>query len=109
LTNSLGYTTLSNAAFAVGGCTVGISVVVQGGILDDPGTACSTKRCLPVHVKSIDLAPDLLINIGDLAIFATGYPSVFNDCRDYDNSNTSNLSDLAIFATHFGPPGHDCP
>lgn len=106
----LGKTTMSNTTIAAGNCAVGVVVVIQGGVLDNPATSCSTKLCLPVHVKSVDLAPNLIVGLPDLSLFAQGYPpNAFNDCTDYNNSNTNNLPDLSIFATHFGPPGHECP
>jgi len=110
LTNSLGQTTMSNTSIAAGDCALGVIVIVQGAILDDPATSCTTKLCLPVHVKSFDLTGDLNISLQDLTTFALGYPpNAFNVCTDFSGNGTNNLADLATFALHFGPPGHTCP
>jgi hypothetical protein len=110
LTNSLGKTTMSNTSIAGGDCALGVIVLVQGAILDDPATSCTTKLCLPVYVKSYDLTGDLNITLGDLTTFAQGYPpNAFEVCTDYSGNGTNNLADLATFALHFGPPGHECP
>jgi hypothetical protein len=109
LTNSLGQTTISGGISA-GDCALGVIVLVQGAILDDPATSCTTKLCLPVHVKSFDTNGDLALTLTDLGEFAEGYPpNAFEPCTDYSGNGTNNLADLATFALHFGPPGDTCP
>lgn len=110
LTNSLGQTTMANTSMSAGKCALGVIVIVQGSILDNPATSCTTKLCLPVYVKSYDLSGDLAITLPDLGLFALGYPpNAFNACTDFSGNGTNNLPDLATFALHFGPPGHECP
>ena len=126
LTNALGMTTMSNTQLAastldglttgppVGGtarCSDGVIIIVQGEILEDQATSCTTKMCYPINVRSFDLTGDGNITSADLSTFAIGYvggAGHFNPCIDYDGSGTANLPDLTTFALHFGPPGHTC-
>jgi hypothetical protein len=107
LTNSLGNTTMSLTSIAAGDCALGLICIVQGAILQD--NTCTVPRCLNIYVKSFDISGDLQIALGDLGLFAQGYPpNAFNACTDYSGNGTNNLADLATFALHFGPPGHAC-
>jgi hypothetical protein len=107
LTNSLGNTTMSLTSIAAGDCALGVICVVQGAILQD--NTCTVPRCLSIYVKSFDISGDLNITLGDLGLFAQGYPpNAFQPCTDYSGNGTNNLPDLATFALHFGPPGHSC-
>jgi hypothetical protein len=134
LTNALGQTTMSNtnlSASTLTGpvgcitatppcspeplgsarCSDGVILIVQGEILEDPGTSCTTALCYPINVRSFDLTGDGEVSGADLSTFAIGYPGgagTPNPCIDYDASGTANLPDLTTFALHFGPPGHTC-
>jgi hypothetical protein len=134
LTNAVGQTTMSNTTLAASTatgpigclngsppcspeplgsarCTNGVIIVVQGEILEDQSTSCTTVMCYPINVRSFDLTGDGVVSSADLSTFAIGYPGgagTPNPCIDYDGSNTANLPDLTTFALHFGPPGHSC-
>lgn len=115
LTNSLGQTTMSRTSLAASRCGAyngsddRIVVVVQGEILLDPATECSTPRCLEVGVRSCDLSGDGIVNLIDLTGLAEGFPpNPYDPCADYDCSGTNDLVDVSEFAIHFGPPRHSC-
>lgn len=119
LTNLLGQTTMSNTHLAastltgsVSGppavgtafCTDGIIIVVQGMVLEDQSTSCTTKMCLPINVRSFDLTGDGIVSPSDLSTFAIGYiggVGTPNPCIDYDGSGTINPPDLSTFALHY--------
>jgi len=111
-----GKTSMSVTTLAVGGCVQGLSPVVQGVVLQQPGTIpCSTPvYCFnTIKVRSCDLNGDLLLNGSDVGIFANAYPApggggVYNTCADFDCSGAINSQDLARFAGHYGPPQHKC-
>ena len=107
-----GKTTMSLTTLAVGGCVTGLSPVVQGIVLQTPGTQpCTTPTyCFAVKVRSCDLNGDLLMNSQDVAIFASHYPptGTYDTCSDFDCSTVINSQDLARLAFHYGPPGHKC-
>ena len=106
-TNALGKTTMSLTSMAVGGCATGLSPVCQGIILQQPGPC--TNYCFSVRVRSCDRNADLLMNLSDLAIFASDYPpNPYDECSDFDCDGIVNIVDLARFAIHYGPPGHKC-
>jgi hypothetical protein len=135
LTNAAGMTTMSNTSLAASSsgtgpigcldgtpacspeplgssrCSNGVIIIVQGEILEDQSTSCTTKMCYPIDVRSFDLTGDGVVSSADLSAFAIGYPGgagTPNPCIDYDASGTANLPDLTTFALHFGPPGHSC-
>jgi hypothetical protein len=111
-TNALGKTTMSLTTLAVGGCVTGLSPVVQGIVLQTPGTQpCTTPTyCWTIKVRSCDLNGDLLMNSQDVAIFSSHYPptGTYDTCSDFDCNSTINSQDLARLAFHYGPPGHKC-
>jgi len=107
-TDALGNTEISASTYRVGGCANGVSPVVQGLILQQNVPPC-TNYCFQVNVRSFDVTCDLVINIADLAQFATWYPpNPYNTCGDFNCDGAVNISDLAQFGFHFGPPGHTC-
>ena len=107
-TNGNGQTTMSNGTLNAGGCTDNLSVVVQGFVLEDPGTGCQ-PYCYDIWVRSVDLDGSLEVNLVDLAMFSACFPpQPYDKCCDFDCNATVNLQDLARFAFHFGPPGHKC-
>jgi len=117
-----GKTTMSVTTLAVGGCVTGLSPVVQGVVLQQPGTIpCTTPAyCFGggpaaplIRVRSCDLNGDLLMNSQDVGIFANAYPApggggVYNTCSDFDCNTIINSQDLARLAGHYGPPQHKC-
>jgi hypothetical protein len=107
-TNSAGKTTMNDGTLNAGGCSDGLSPVVQGFVLEDPLASC-TPYCYLIQVRSPDLDGSLLVNLVDLAIFSSCFPpQPYDKCCDFDCNFTVNLQDLARFAFHFGPPGHKC-
>jgi hypothetical protein len=112
-TNALGKTTMTVTTLAVGGCVTGLSPVVQGIVLQQPGTVpCSTPvYCFnTIKVRSCDLNGDLLMNSQDVAIFSSHYPptGTYDTCSDFDCNTIINSQDLARLAFHYGPPQHKC-
>jgi hypothetical protein len=106
-TNSLGKTTMSLTSMAAGGCVTGLSPVVQGFVLEQPGPC--TPYCFNIKVRSCDFNGDLKVDLVDLSAFAVAYPpNPTGTCGDFDCSGTVGLPDLSKFAFHFGPPGHKC-
>lgn len=107
-TNANGQTTMSNGTMSAGGCADGLSVVVQGFILEDPANNCD-PYCFNILVRSPDIDGSLVVNLVDLSLFAACFPPLpYDKCCDFDCNATVNLQDLARFAFHFGPPGHEC-
>lgn len=114
-TNSQGKTTMSLTTISVGGCANGLSLVVQGYVLQRNVPPCTdycfngTGGLALIQVRSADLTGNLTIDLGDLAQFGTFFPpNPYNTCGDFDCNGAVNLGDLARFAFHFGPPGHKC-
>lgn len=108
-TNSAGMTTMSNTSLAGGGCADGLALVVQGFVIEDSLTNCTTAECLPVLIRSPDMNGDLVLTLVDLTLFAASYPpQPYAPCGDLDASGLITLVDLTLFAAHFGPPGHSC-
>jgi len=106
-TNAAGKTTMSLTTLAVGGCATGLSPVVQGFVLEQPGPC--TPYCFNIKVRSCDMNGDLLMSLVDLSIFAGYYPpQPYNTCGDFDCNGAVALPDLSRFAFHYGPPGHKC-
>lgn len=109
LTNAAGMTTMSNGTVAAGGCADGMALVVQGFVIEDSLTNCTTEFCCPIFLRSPDLSGDLIVNLVDLSIFAAAFPpQPFDTCADFNIDGLVNLVDLSNFAFHFGPPGHVC-
>jgi hypothetical protein len=109
LTNAAGMTTMSNGTLTGGGCADGMAVVIQGFVVKDSLTLCTTDLCGPINLRSPDISGDLLVDLVDLAIFAASFPpNPFDKCCDMNDDGLVDLIDLASFAFHFGPPGHTC-
>jgi hypothetical protein len=107
-TNAAGMTTMHDGSLSAGGCANGLSPVVQGFVLQDPGAACA-DYCFNILVRSPDINGDGVVNLVDLSIFASAYPpNAYSTCSDMNCDAAINLSDLSRFAFHFGPPGHTC-
>ncbi len=107
-TDADGHTTISGTIIA-GGCANGLGVVIQGIVIYDKATSCTTVLCLPILARSPDVDGDLVVGLTDLSIFAASFnQEPYNECVDFDCNGTVGLTDLALFAQHFGPPGHNC-
>lgn len=83
-------------------------------VLVCPGCAGTSTPGPPGGTKTPDLNGNAIVNIVDLAIFATGYaPNPYMYCADYDCNGIVNIVDFAIFAMHFGHfgpnPGYNAP
>jgi len=102
-----GHTTVTGR-FATSGCATGVNVVVQGLVIR--GVSCSGGGCLPVAIRSADVigpnngAPDLVVNMLDLARIAQDYPSpplAYNAFFDFAQPfGTVTLQDFARWAPH---------
>ncbi len=107
-TDENGYTTISGT-IAAGGYVDGLALVVQGCVVDDPATDCTTPKCLPINVRSVDINGDLVVDQADLDLVLSAYPpNPYQSFADFDGSGQVSLIDLTLFAAHYGPPGHEC-
>lgn len=103
-TDANGNTTISGA-IAAGGCDIGLSVVVQGVVLEDY-PACTqgsyTFQCHPIEVRSPDVTGDLIIDLLDFSVWA---PSFLNaaapPCHDFSYDGVVDIVDFGIFGGHF--------
>jgi hypothetical protein len=98
-----GCTTMSGAV-AAGGCDIGLIVVIQGVIVKDQATACTTDKCLPIAIRSPDINGDLIVDIIDLSLFAVGYtspPKPYDPCLDFNCDGLVDIIDFSIFAQHY--------
>jgi hypothetical protein len=108
-TDASGQTTISGSLMA-GGCDLaGLSVVVQGVVLLDQ--TCQQWLCLPIETVSPDMAPtgapDGVVDIVDLSVFAGGYtspPKPYDPCLDFGCGSAVDLIDFSIFAQHYLHP-----
>jgi hypothetical protein len=128
-TNASGATTFSNEPIA-GGCDTGLYVVVQGVIIQNPGSC--TPKCLPIAARSPDYksagspgpapcagdirCPDSKVTNADFSWFVTHYPTAGNpgaayfSCADFAAPLGSiTLADFSSFTVHFAGAGHKCP
>jgi hypothetical protein len=120
----LGTTTFVNEPVS-GGCDTGLYVVVQGVVIQNPGTC--TPQCLPIAARSPDYkssgapgpptcladirCPDSKVSNSDFSWFTghygTGKP--YFACADYAAPLGSiSLADFSKFSLHFIPL-HKCP
>jgi len=130
VTNASGTTTFSNEPIA-GGCDTGLYAVVQGVIIQNPGSC--TPKCLGISARSPDYksagapgpapcagdlkCPDSKVTNADFSWFVTHYPTGANPgatylvCADYAAPLGSpiGLADFSKFTVHFAGAGHKCP
>lgn len=130
VTNASGTTTFSNEPIA-GGCDTGLYAVVQGVIIQNPGSC--TPKCLGIAARSPDYksagapgpapcagdlkCPDSKVTNADFSWFVTHYPTGANPgatylaCADYAAPLGSpiGLADFSKFTVHFAGAGHKCP
>lgn len=106
-TDANGKTTMSTATLIGGGCADGMALVIQGIVVPDSLTNCTTDKCFPIWLRSPDINGDLVVNLVDLSIFAAAFPPMlYERCSDMNIDGTVDLIDLSKFAFHF--PGHEC-
>jgi hypothetical protein len=128
-TNALGQTTFSNEP-AAGGCDTGIYVVVQGIIIQQPGSC--QPLCLPIASRSPDYksagapgpapcagdirCPDYKVTMADYSWFSSHYRTSENPgagyfpCADYAQPfGLITLADFSAFVMHYAGTGHKCP
>ncbi|HET6348065.1 MAG TPA: hypothetical protein VFH88_03185 [Candidatus Krumholzibacteria bacterium] len=130
-TDANGVTHFSNEPVA-GGCDVGVYVVVQSLVLEDPQNSCLPK-CVPIGVRSPDYksagapgpppcggdirCPDSKVSNADFSWFVTHYPTAGNpgaaylECADFAAPLGApiGLADFSKFSVHFAGAGHKCP
>jgi len=107
--NAAGMTTMSLGTLTGGGCADGMALVIQGFVVLDSLTNCTTDFCCPIYLRSPDINGDLIVNLQDLSLFAGNYPpQAYGPCSDMNVDGAVGLQDLSLFAFHFGPPGHAC-
>jgi hypothetical protein len=128
-TNGSGVTTYSNEPIS-GGCDTGLFAVVQGIVIQNPGSC--TPKCLTIASRSPDYksagapgpapcagdlrCPDSKVTNADFSWFVTHYPTGANPgapylaCADYAAPLASiTLADFSKFSVHFAGAGHKCP
>jgi len=128
-TTLTGATTFSNEPVS-GGCDTGLFAVVQGIVIQTPGTCL--PKCLAVQARSPDYksagapgppgcagdirCPDSRVSLADYNWFSTHYPTAGNPgapyftCADYAAPlGTVTLSDYSKFSVHYAGVGHKCP
>jgi len=129
-TDATGATTFSNEPIA-GGCDTGLYAVVQGVIIQNPGTC--TPKCLAIAARSPDYksagapgpapcagdirCPDSKVTNADFSWFVTHYPTAGNpgatyfSCADFAAPLGApiGLADFSSFTVHFAGAGHKCP
>ncbi len=102
-TNDLGKTTVSGGISA-GGCDVGLIVSIQGVIVKDQATNCTTYKVLAYLITSPDINGDGIVDIIDLSLFAVGYtspPKPLVVCFDFNCDTFVDIIDFSIFAQHY--------
>lgn len=108
-TDADGRTTVSGT-IAAGGCdSVGVLVLVQGVIVEDPPQS-GNPLCLDITPISPDLkgpgtvSSDGMVDILDFAEFAAYYmapPRGYRACHDFNCDDSVDIIDFAIFAQHY--------
>ena len=66
------------------------------------GTAFLQNPIPHIKVNSPDFNCDLVVDLIDLSLFATGYFGPYSYCRDFYWDGVLNLLDLAHFSAHYG-------
>jgi hypothetical protein len=128
-TDASGTTTFTNEPIA-GGCDTGLYAVVQGIVIQNPGSC--TPKCLGIAARSPDYksagapgppgcagdirCPDSRVSLADYNWFSTHYPTSGNpgapyfSCADYAAPlGTVTLADYSKFSIHYAGVGHKCP
>ncbi|MFH1755890.1 MAG: hypothetical protein ABIA59_09325 [Candidatus Latescibacterota bacterium] len=90
-TDSQGMTTISGPV-ASGGYAETVHVVVMGVLLGE---------MTGLSVVSPDIDRDLLVNLGDLAEFASAFFGLYDPRADMDGNGLINLTDFVLFAGHW--------
>jgi len=118
-TTATGATTFSNEPIA-GGCDTGLYVVVQGVVIQNPGTC--TPQCLAIAAHSPDYkgggcggdlrCPDSKVTTADFSFFVSHYVpgSTYLACMDFAAPiGSTTLADFSKFTVHYAGAGHRCP
>ncbi len=104
-TDENGETTMEGD-IAAGGCADGLSVVVQGFIIEEGTPPDCTPVCLDIDIRSPDMNGDLAVNLLDFALFGGAYPpNAYSKCADFNCDLAVNLQDFSAFGLHYN---HDC-
>jgi hypothetical protein len=104
-TSSAGETTMEGD-IAAGGCADGLSVIVQGFVIEQGTPPDCTPICLGINVRSPDMNGDLAVNLLDFGLFGAAYPpNAYVKCADFDCSSTVDLLDFSAFGLHYN---HSC-
>jgi hypothetical protein len=109
-TGADGRTTISGT-IAAGGCdSVGVLVLVQGVVVEDPPQS-GNPLCLDITPISPDLkgsgtaTSDGAVDILDFAAFAAYYPAPvvhgYRACHDFNCDDSVDIVDFAVFAQHY--------
>lgn len=123
-TDATGSTTFTNEPIA-GGCDTGLYAVVQGVIIQNPGSC--TPKCLPIQTRSPDYkgagctgdlrCPDSQVTLPDFGWFNSHYPTGVNPAAPYSTcadfmtpfGAPIGLPDFGRFNAHYAGAGHKCP
>lgn len=104
-TDANGETTIEGD-IAAGGCADGLSVVVQGFVIEEGTPPNCTPVCLDIDIRSPDMNGDLAVNLLDFALFGGAYPpNAYSKCADFNCDTVVNLQDFSAFGLHYN---HDC-
>jgi hypothetical protein len=93
-----------SGGISAGGCDAGLIVSIQGVIVKDQATNCTTYKVLAYLITSPDINGDGIVDIIDLSLFAVGYtspPKPYTLCLDFDCSGLVDIIDFSIFAQHY--------
>lgn len=100
-TDEFGVTTMEGD-IAAGGCADGLSVVVQGYIIEEFPPECTAATCLPILIRSPDMNGDLVVNLQDFSAFGLAYPpNTYFKCADFNCDGLVNLQDFSTFGLHY--------
>jgi hypothetical protein len=98
-TDANGHTTFSGPFYGAGCDNTNSTTISLNGIpLNQPG--------LPIWHNSPDMNCDLVVNLSDVVIFASGWFTTCPYCVDFYWDGVCNLSDVVIMAAHIA---HTCP
>ena len=104
-TDENGQTTISGSIAAGGYFGDDVYVVAMGSFIQ-LGQNCDNP--LPLVLVSPDINEDLIVDLVDLAIFATVFPSgggTINPRMDFNGDGMIDMVDLSMFAAHYS---HRC-
>jgi len=107
-TDANGQTTISGT-MSVGGYAQGISVVVQGFVIQDPANNCEPVCISGITVVSADVDKTGDVSAADNAFLGLHFPpNPYDAAVDYNCDGSVSPSDQAFLALHFGHVGQAC-